>query len=146
LFLTTAKSRAYYVHEAVCRPLPAQAKVPLLIAGEGKNVLPWIVARHTDMWKAVGPPEKFAGLGETIARHCDAEGRDPAEIERTVMSPLCYTTDEDRRNMMAGLLPATFAMDPQVAARRPTMVGPRDERLETVDAYVRAGVHTICSC
>jgi alkanesulfonate monooxygenase SsuD/methylene tetrahydromethanopterin reductase-like flavin-dependent oxidoreductase (luciferase family) len=98
-----------------------------------------IVARHADMWNAVGSPEKMAELGSIIARHCEKERRDPSEIEKTVMMPLCYTTDEDRQSMMAGLLGATFNVD-AASARRQMMIGSRDECLETIDAFTRAGV------
>ena len=135
----TLEGKYYSVKDAVCRPVPLQAKVPIMIAGEGRNVLLRIVARHADMWNAVGSPEKMADLGRVIARHCDKERRDPAEIEKTVMMPICYTTDEDRQSMMAGLLAATFSLDPALA-RRQMMIGSRDECLETIDAYTRAGV------
>lgn len=135
----TFEGRHYDVKEAVCRPVPVQAKVPIMIAGEGRNVLLRIVARHADMWNAVGSPEKMADLGNTLARHCDKERRDPSDIEKTVMMPLCYTTDEDRQSMMAGLLAATFNIDSAVA-RSQMMIGSRDECLETVDAFTRAGV------
>jgi F420-dependent oxidoreductase-like protein len=135
----TFESRHYSVKEAICRPLPVQKKIPIMIAGEGRNVLLRIVARHADMWNAVGAPEKMGELGSIIARHCEKERRDPSEIEKTVMLPLCYTTDEDRQSMMAGLLGATFNVDPAVA-RRQMMIGSRDECLEKIDAFASAGV------
>ena len=135
----TFEGKYYSVKNAICRPVPVQDKVPLMIAGEGKNVLLRIVAHHADMWNAVGSPEKLADLGSVIARHCEKARRDPSEIEKTVMMPLCYTTDEDRQAMMAGLLAATFNIDPAVAQRQ-MMIGSRDQCLETIDAFTRAGV------
>jgi alkanesulfonate monooxygenase SsuD/methylene tetrahydromethanopterin reductase-like flavin-dependent oxidoreductase (luciferase family) len=134
----TLSGKHYQVKDALCRPLPVQPKVPLMIGGEGKQVLLRLVARHADMWNAFGTPERIGELIETITRHCETEKRNPAEIEKTVMMPLCYTDDVDRQEMMSAILAATFAIDPTEARRR-IMLGTRDQCLETIDAYVRVG-------
>jgi F420-dependent oxidoreductase-like protein len=135
----TLEGRHYQVNEAMCRPLPVQQRVPLMIGGEGKRVLLRIVARYADMWNAAGTPEKMAELIDVIERHCEAEGRNPDAIEKTVMMPLCYTMDGGRQELMTAILSATFGMEPDEARRR-MMIGSRDECLEKVASYTEVGV------
>jgi len=40
-----------------------------------------IAAKYADGWNHTGAPETFVGKRETLLRHCEAIGRDPAEIE-----------------------------------------------------------------
>jgi alkanesulfonate monooxygenase SsuD/methylene tetrahydromethanopterin reductase-like flavin-dependent oxidoreductase (luciferase family) len=55
------------------------------------------------------------------------------------MLPLVYTADTDRQEMMAAILGATFGITPE-QARAQMMIGTRDQCLDKVAAYVRAGV------
>jgi F420-dependent oxidoreductase-like protein len=135
----TLDGRHYKVDKAICRPLPVQQKVPLMIGGEGKKVLLRIVARHADMWNAFGTPERMAELIETIEQHCERERRNPDDIEKTIMMPLCYTTDPGRQELMVQILSATFGMSPEEARRR-MMIGSRQECLDKIGDFVRVGV------
>jgi alkanesulfonate monooxygenase SsuD/methylene tetrahydromethanopterin reductase-like flavin-dependent oxidoreductase (luciferase family) len=135
----TLHGRHYHVENALCRPVPVQRKVPLMIGGEGKKVLLRIVARYADMWNAFGTPERMAELIESIERHCERERRNPDDIEKTVMMPLCYTTDAGRQELMTQILAASFAMSPDEARRR-MMIGSRQECLDKIGEYLRVGV------
>ena len=66
------------------RPGPA-GPLPILIGGGGEKVTLRLVAEHADMWNAFGPPERYAAKGRVLDEWCRRKGRDPAEIERTVM-------------------------------------------------------------
>lgn len=64
---------------------PAGGHIPLLIGGGGEKVTLRIVAEHADLWNGFGPPESFAHKNAVLDGWCAKVGRDPAEIERTVM-------------------------------------------------------------
>ena len=66
------------------RPGPA-GPLPILIGGGGEKVTLRLVAEHADMWNAFGPPESYAAKGRVLDKWCRRTGRDPAEIERTVL-------------------------------------------------------------
>jgi F420-dependent oxidoreductase-like protein len=137
---TTLNGKHYQVSEAMCLPQPVQQPhPPIMIGGTGEKVLLKIVAKHADMWNAGGSAERMAALIETIKRHGDAVGRDTDEIEKTVMLPLCYTKDAGRQefvcNLMAGLRQTSPA-----EARREVMIGDKQECLDTIERYARAGV------
>ena len=130
----------YQVNEARCRPLPVQeGGPPLMIGGIGKKVLLRIVAKHADMWNAPGTPAFLGNLIDTIKGHCDQVGRDPDEIEKTVMMALCYTEDSDRQDMMVNLLSAIWQISPE-DARDSIMVGNREQCLEKIEAYKAVGI------
>ncbi len=135
----TFQGHHYRTEQALCRPTPSQERLPIMIGGEGKRVLLRIVARHADMWNAFGSPKKMRDLIETLARHCENEGRDPDAIEKTVMLPLVYTQDQERQDTMAGMLAATFGLGPD-EARAQMMIGTRDACLEKIAAYQQVGV------
>jgi alkanesulfonate monooxygenase SsuD/methylene tetrahydromethanopterin reductase-like flavin-dependent oxidoreductase (luciferase family) len=71
-------------HDAVCRPRPVQARLPILLGGSGpKKTLP-LVARSADLWNAYGSPDEVAAADAVLRAACEAAGRDEREIERTV--------------------------------------------------------------
>ncbi len=58
--------------------------MPILIGGSGEKVTLRLVAKYADAWNAFGPPENFAAKNRVLNEWCEREGRNPADIERTV--------------------------------------------------------------
>lgn len=67
-------------------PGPVNGKLPILIGGGGEKVTLRIVAEHADMWNGFGDPEQIAAKSAILDAHCAAIGRDPGEIERSVLT------------------------------------------------------------
>jgi xanthine dehydrogenase molybdopterin-binding subunit B len=44
-----------------------------------------LVAEHASMWNSFGPPETYARKNAILDEWCARIGRDPVEIERTVL-------------------------------------------------------------
>ena len=57
-----------------------QGAMPILIGGSGEKVTLRIVAEHADMWHGFGDADRYRHKAEVLAGHCEAVGRDPAEI------------------------------------------------------------------
>ena len=57
----------------------------LLIAGSGERVMLRIVAENADMWNCDGSPEVASRKNRVLDEWCLRVGRDPAQIERTVI-------------------------------------------------------------
>ena len=55
-----------------------------MIGGSGEKKTLRTVARHADLWNAMGPVEVVAHKVEVLKRHCEDVGRDPSEIEFTI--------------------------------------------------------------
>jgi probable F420-dependent oxidoreductase len=64
---------------------PPVGRLPILIGGGGEKVTLRLVARFADAWNGFGPPEVYAHKNRVLDEHCAAVGRDPSEIERTVL-------------------------------------------------------------
>ena len=64
---------------------PPVGDLPILIGGAGEKVTLRLVAQYAQMWNTFGPPQAFAAKNKVLDEWCARVGRDPAEIERTVM-------------------------------------------------------------
>jgi F420-dependent oxidoreductase-like protein len=78
----------YQLAETLCVPQPVQRpRPPLLVAGSGERKTLRLVARYADACNVRGSnPEDVEHLLGVLDEHCAAEGRDPAAIERTIVT------------------------------------------------------------
>jgi alkanesulfonate monooxygenase SsuD/methylene tetrahydromethanopterin reductase-like flavin-dependent oxidoreductase (luciferase family) len=80
----THEGRYYTMHEALCAPLPVQARLPILIGGSGPTKTLRTTAAVADIWNGYGLPDRIAEVGEVLRQRCAEIGRPFEEIERTV--------------------------------------------------------------
>lgn len=66
-------------------PPPVHGKIPILIGGAGEKKTLRMVAQYADLWNLIAPPADFAHKNQVLNEWCDRLGRDPQEIERTVV-------------------------------------------------------------
>jgi probable F420-dependent oxidoreductase len=64
---------------------PPVGDLPILVGGGGERVTLRLVAQYADMWNAFGPVGAWGAKNKVLDDWCARVGRDPAEIERTVM-------------------------------------------------------------
>ena len=82
--VTSEPGGRYTFDRAIHHPAPVQAHVPIMIGGSGEKKTLRTVARCADMWNAMGPLDLMRRKVEVLRGHCEAVGRDPAEIEFTL--------------------------------------------------------------
>jgi probable F420-dependent oxidoreductase len=63
---------------------PPTRHVPVLIGGGGEQKTLRYTARHADIWHGFGGADTMVRKNRILDEWCVAEGRDPAEIERSV--------------------------------------------------------------
>jgi F420-dependent oxidoreductase-like protein len=80
------KGRVLEVAETICYPRPVQEHVPILVGGSGERMTLRLAARYADACNLFGEPETVARKRSILARHCEAAGRDPAEVRVTHLS------------------------------------------------------------
>ena len=81
-------------------PYPLQAHLPIMIGGSGERKTLRSVAKYADQWNAMGSVEKLRHKEEVLLAHCEAVGRDPAEIERTAgCKPVIRDTEAEARRV-----------------------------------------------
>ena len=82
--VTSAPGGRYAFDDLRHAPLPVQRRLPIMIGGSGEKKTLRTVARHADMWNAMGTLELMAHKVDVLGEHCAAVGRDIAEIEFTL--------------------------------------------------------------
>ena len=64
---------------------PPTRRIPILIGGGGERVTLRIVAEHADIWHGSGEPDVVRHKLAVLDDWCAKVGRDPVEIERSIM-------------------------------------------------------------
>jgi F420-dependent oxidoreductase-like protein len=103
----TFEGRHYQVTNILNIPKPIQAGgPPILIGGGGEQRTLKIAAKYADMthWFPLGR-ETLRHKSDVLARHCEAIGRDPGSIERTLQAPVVVTRDAAERDALLARIP-----------------------------------------
>ena len=82
------EGRHYQLAETICSPAPIQKPRPkILVGGSGERKTLRLVAEYADACNlfAADPAVVAHKLG-VLARHCENAGRDPATVEKTIMT------------------------------------------------------------
>jgi F420-dependent oxidoreductase-like protein len=101
------EGRYHRIDRALNRPRPLQpGGPPVLVGGMGERRTLRLVARYADISNFISRPiEVLKHLLQVLERHCEAEGRDPATILKTTMTPFTLVSDEREAKRLADLLP-----------------------------------------
>jgi F420-dependent oxidoreductase-like protein len=120
----------FQLRDAQCVPKPIQPNLPIWVGGGGEKRTLRITARWADGWNIpFVSPETFAQKRAVLLRHCDAVGRDPAEIQTAVNVGLAWS-EESLRQQFGGL--ADYV-------RPGVLTGSDAEVIDRIGAYVDAG-------
>lgn len=138
----TFQGKYYSVADAPNLPKPVQKPhPPILVGGAGEKLILPIVARHANIWNC--PNNHSTALPrrlEVLHRHCEAAGRDPAEIEVSEQVIVVLGRDEkdfkEKWKMAKKLLGAVFDLE-KTAFR-----GTPDQVVEQFQKRVEEGVST----
>jgi alkanesulfonate monooxygenase SsuD/methylene tetrahydromethanopterin reductase-like flavin-dependent oxidoreductase (luciferase family) len=98
--VTSPAGGRYRFRDLVLQPRPIQDHLPIMIGGSGEKKTLKSVARYADQWNAMGSVEKLRRKVEVLHGHCEAVGRDPAEITFTAgCKPIIRDTDTEARRV-----------------------------------------------
>ena len=120
----------FQLKDAKCVPKPVQTELPIWVGGGGEKRTLRIAAQWADGWNIpFVSPETFAHKRDVLLQHCDAVGRDPAEIRTAVNVGLAWSEDS-LRQQFGGL--ADYV-------RPGVLTGNDAEVIDRISAYVEAG-------
>ena len=77
----------------VCYPRPLQERVPLLVGGSGERRTLALAARYGDACNLFGDAAAVRRKVAVLHRHCEAAGRDPADVAVTQLSTVLVAGD-----------------------------------------------------
>ena len=85
----------FRIERALNSPRPIQPGGPrIMVGGGGEQRTLRIAAKHADMTNWLGTVELMLHKNDVLLRHCEAEGRDPSTIVRTVTFPMLLAETE----------------------------------------------------
>ncbi|HXM53949.1 MAG TPA: LLM class F420-dependent oxidoreductase [Candidatus Dormibacteraeota bacterium] len=120
------------IDEAINQPRPIQPGGPRIwIGGGGEKRTLRLLARHGDIGHWSGTLEDLRRKKDVLERHCEAEGRDPNTILRTVGSPVVLVENEAQARQTEERIPPE-----RRAMFQPATV---DRAAELLRPYVDAG-------
>ncbi|AHI01076.1 LLM class F420-dependent oxidoreductase [Kutzneria viridogrisea] len=130
----------YRISGALNEPRPVTpGGPPVLVGGGGERRTLRLVAKYADACNLFGDIPTVRHKLAVLDRHCEAEGRDPAEITRTRLGTLIIAPTAGEAEHRLVQLAARHGMDPE-ELRTATVVGDPDQVVEQVAAYLDAGL------
>ena len=123
----------YRVTDIINSPRPIQPGGPrILVGGGGEQRTLKIAAKHADMthWFPLGF-DVLQHKTEVLAGYCEAIGRDPASIERTMATPVVVARSEAAAKAFIERLPPE--------RRAHVIAGPPEQAAEGLRPYLDAG-------
>ena len=128
---------------AYMNPRPMRDKMPLWVGGGGEKRTLRIVARHADAWNVpyVGV-EEYARKSQVLDQWCEKEGRDPAEITRSLNLGFYMAANEECRAEATQRYYDDFAI-PAGTPVEGHLIGTPSEVIETIGQFRDAGVERL---
>lgn len=131
----------YHFVDAMCRPVPLQAHLPMLVGGHGPRKTLRTVARHADAWNTSGYVGEVVERVRILEEHCADIGRDPATIEKTISFPIVIRDAEaDAIAAWDRLITSNGATH---AGTVPHLLGSPDLVADAIRPYLDLGFSTV---
>jgi F420-dependent oxidoreductase-like protein len=141
----------FHLDNAVMHPTPRQNnKVPIMIGGSGEKRTLRMAAQYADEWNATAlNQETYRHKVSVLEAHCRDVGRDPSEIQRSMMGPhvIGRTQDEimQRVENLRRISPGLAALEPEGVLDRIRghwgMAGTPEQIVEQVKSWEKLGMN-----
>jgi F420-dependent oxidoreductase-like protein len=143
---STFEGEYFSVKGAINQPKPLQdPHPPLWIAGGGEKKTLRTVAKYANYSNFAGIADAFAAKSKILDEHCEAVGRDPGEIGRTLHVMTTVVPDEASFRPVMERVAAQSGRDfDKYVASSQTVAGTPEQVIEKLGAFKDAGcVHVI---
>jgi F420-dependent oxidoreductase-like protein len=98
--------RFYRIDRALNVPRPVAPHIPVVVGGGGERRTLRLVARYADIGNLDGPLDDVKRKLEIFDQHCQAVGRNRADVVMTVMAPVVLArTPEEGQRVVDSLTP-----------------------------------------
>lgn len=139
---TTFIGKHFRVEQALSVPRPVQEKPRVWIGGSGERRTLRIAARYADGWNMGsdgGTVEDYRRKIQVLDGWCETEGRDPAEIERSVVVAFYMGTDAADARRKSRAFPDQWRCRNEIGG----LFGTPGEVVDLIGAYVDAGAQGV---
>jgi alkanesulfonate monooxygenase SsuD/methylene tetrahydromethanopterin reductase-like flavin-dependent oxidoreductase (luciferase family) len=124
-------------------PPPVQGRLPIMIGGSGERKTLRTVAKYADMWNMMGSTELARHKVEVLRAHCEAVGRDPAEIEFTFgCKPVIRDSATEARRVWEAQMEHNRTPLSEVASDDTFWIGTAEEVAQMMVERKELGFHT----
>jgi F420-dependent oxidoreductase-like protein len=135
--------RYYTLTDALCEPKPVQQRLPLWVGGAGEQLTLRVVAESADGWNTfLLPLDEYQHKLDVLATHCQAVGRDPRDIRKSLACQAAIGRDRADAEARLAALARRQNMPLEHVGRR-ALVGTPEEAAEQLMPYIALGVHDI---
>ena len=132
--------RYYTLSEALNHPRPLRSGgIPILVGGSGERRTLALVAKYADACNLFGDVATIRHKLEVLTRHCEALGRDPAEITKTRLGALVIAESSAEAERKGRQMAEARGMDDE-RYRGYVVAGDPDAVCEQVATYLDAGL------
>lgn len=132
--VTSFSGKWFTLNEARNEPRPIQKRIPLWVGGGGEKRTLNIAAKFADGWNVPFiSPEAFAHKSSVLTQHCDAVGRDPGDVMRTVNVGIAWTDES---------LKAQFGLLAE-GVRPGVLTGSDEQVIDRIGQYAEQGAQQI---
>lgn len=142
----------YTLEDADPLPKPAEGRPWLLVGGSGPKRTLRLVAEQADEWNSISTtPEAYAEKNSVLSGHCEAVGRDPGSIKRTMMTFGLVGPDQKAVARATELAARVMNRDShlslserqQQSRQRGHLVGTTEEIVEQLGRLAEVGVNEV---
>ena len=127
-------------------PRPIQAHLPIMIGGSGEKKTLRTIAKYADMWNGMGPLDFMRHKVEVLRGHCDAVGRDIAEIEMTLgIKATIRDSEAEADKVWKAAMEHNKTPLADVADDSTFWNGTAEQLADKLAPYVELGFHTVIS-
>jgi F420-dependent oxidoreductase-like protein len=134
----TVVGKHHRVEAVLNRPRPIRGDIPIMIGGSGERKTLRLVAQYGDASNVFGNVEKVRHLMGVLEGHCEAVGRDPAEIVKTKLGTLAIAATEEEAQAKLAPRRALGVSEERLAGF--VIAGEPDAVAEQVAAHLDAGL------
>ena len=129
----------FQVTEAYCFPRPVQRPPRIWIGGKGEQRTLRIAARYADGWDAPSvSPEEYRHKIQVLEHWCEVDGRDPAEITRSVEVGFYMGADQADANRLRRRFQEQWGDEAEERSGW-MLFGTASEVIDRIGAYADAG-------
>lgn len=129
--LTTLVGSRYQVVDAPLEPKPI-GPLPIMIGGGGERKTLRMVAQYADEWNVWADNEIMAQKSAVLDQHCETQGRDPKEVQRSAVGLLFLCDTEEQAAKLR-------AQD----IGRPSFIGTVPQLQEQMATFAEMGVDEV---